>query len=410
MKFAIIVASIIVCLFVTIPSIAQQGHWVRANRDSMEIEGFVSSPDGSIYRLAWGALHNYPQDFQWQRSDNDARTWVPISSKGDGWQKIISDSSGILFTNHEGFSRSTDKGDTWIAIDSVGLVQTMLTLPDGDIFAATKEQAFLSDDHGVTWRRTAKTIPGTIIDLSREVWYTLSTFPDSAIYRSTNRGETWTSIFCPSLFSPQEFSFSYSTLTAVTPAILLLSMPTTGVYRSTDSGNTWTRVFFDRWNTDWAPDHDLITGVMMDRDVPTLVGDSGCYVSPDSGLTWRLVNSEATFRQIVYSKQGTRFAFGDDMLYRFIPASSVVFSHLQVNELPSAYPNPCVDHVRIELPQESYDKYIIQDILGRVVAGKTLSSDNRSVDIDVSTLSCGSYHCLLLSNSGTARCEFTVAR
>ena len=243
-----------------------------------------------------------------------------------------------------GQGQPLDTSGTATAPDRYG-VQALLPLPDQALLAIFAPNEFVmqqgtvfhSDDAGNTWRNAAGLPDNAVTDLkvaaqfifaaaggngttegygiwrSRDggkTWlpaaYGLSDLgvtrlavsPDFArdgtlfalskrgVFRSTDRGETWTSLadrYAPLL---KDLTVSFNSL-ALSPNLAddntLVIGHTSGLWRSTDRGETWTKVEGGPAanRLAYAPDGSIVLAIDYD----------GVHRSDDGGLTWQLFNA-----------------------------------------------------------------------------------------------------------------------
>jgi hypothetical protein len=228
---------------------------------------------------------------------------------------------GGLWGTHNG-------GQTWlpmfdgfqdIAFSSVrthptvaGLVAAGLIAKGGGYSTSFNQHVgvVLSTDGGNTWKNIG---PGS--DTTASIWeigfgdttgQTIYAPTDKGLYKTTNRGQSWTPILA---YSGTEF-FDDRPSFAVDPAnssILLLAQRTIGVMRSTNAGSSWTRV--DTWvNPGTAAQNPTIlawsTGnpnfVYAEAYVNGAAASLATYASADAGLTWAPTAVTTDFQQGMY--------------------------------------------------------------------------------------------------------------
>jgi photosystem II stability/assembly factor-like uncharacterized protein len=147
-----------------------------------------------------------------------------------------------------GVWRSVDEGQTWQPA-SFGLTDLAITrlavspdfARDGTLYALSKRGIFRSTDRGATWTPLADRFAPLLKDLTVS-FNALALSPDfardntllaghsSGLWRSTDRGETWTSIDG----GPAATRFAYAG-----DGLLVFAVDYGGVQRSTDGGVTW---------------------------------------------------------------------------------------------------------------------------------------------------------------------------
>jgi photosystem II stability/assembly factor-like uncharacterized protein len=178
----------------------------------------------------------------------------------------------------DGVYRSTDAGRTWKhlgleATKHISRVRIHPTNPDvvyvaalGDIFGDSEERGiYRSTDGGDTWERVLhqskdtgaadltmdpnnpRILFTTLWQARRQPWDFSSGGPDSAIYRTTDAGETWTEV-TDNKGLPQGIKGRMGV--AISPAKdgriwAVIEAKERGLYRSDDMGETWERVSDD---------------------------------------------------------------------------------------------------------------------------------------------------------------------
>ena len=148
-----------------------------------------------------------------------------------------------------------------------------------------------SNDDGQTWQPSSRGLTDLGItrlavspDFARDG--TLYALSQRGVFRSTDRGATWTSLadrYAPLL---KDLTVSFSAL-AVSPNFAhdntLLIGHSSGLWRSTDRGETWTSINGGPAATRlaYAPDGSIVFAVDYD----------GVHRSNDGGLTWQTFNA-----------------------------------------------------------------------------------------------------------------------
>jgi photosystem II stability/assembly factor-like uncharacterized protein len=196
--------------------------------------------------------------------------------------------------NYGSLSRSIDEGATWTTVNAWPV--NAFARADGTLFAAIDQNGpaslgiWRSIDQEQTWQPASHGLNDLAINrmvASPEFAAdgTLYALSKRGVFRSTDRGATWTSLadgYAP-LLKDQTVSFQ---ALAVSPDFAqdntLLIGHTGGLWRSTDRGETWTIVSGGPAanRLAYAPDGSLVLAINYD----------GVHRSDDGGLTWRLFN------------------------------------------------------------------------------------------------------------------------
>jgi photosystem II stability/assembly factor-like uncharacterized protein len=279
---------------------------------SFGVAGVPSEPDTFYFGSVGGGV--------W-KTENDGRTWAPISDKGIpigsiGAVAVAPSDPNIVYVGtgepdiraqHSygvGMFKSTDAGKTWkqIGLDKtsqIGRIVVDPTNPDRVYVAAL----------------------GHVYDAN----------PERGVYRSTDGGEHWTKVLFNKsdpddvgaidiAIDPKDAKVLYASLWATRrppwSVYAPSNMPGSGLYKSTDGGDHWSKlsgglpddnyvgkigiaVSPSNPNRLWAVVDDVGAGVPPPlRFGPEKPGEKsptpkgGVYLSDDAGATWRLVNSE----------------------------------------------------------------------------------------------------------------------
>jgi photosystem II stability/assembly factor-like uncharacterized protein len=248
---------------------------------------------------------------------------------------------------HGTLYRSSDTGATWGLVNGFPVdAVSDLKFAGHEIFAAVGNTAspngygiWRSDDGGQTWLPSSHGLTELGItrltvspDFARDG--TLFALSKRGMFRSTDRGETWTSLadhYAPLL---KDLTVSFNSL-ALSPNFAqdgtLLIGHTSGLWRSTDRGETWTTVSGGPATTRlaYAPNGSIV-----------LAADyQGVHRSDDSGLTWQLFNTglDLNNRSVTEVQSNDREAvvllkgFGEPgMIYRR-PLSETVWQHVPID-------------------------------------------------------------------------------
>ncbi len=260
---------------------------------------------------------------------------------------------------------------------------------DGTLFAGTAEGVFRSADRGVTWQRlptgdppghdavfrAVRLSPAYATDGTVFASYEDRTLAQTALYRSSDRGQTWT-VF-PAVAG--------GTALAVSPVFPVDRTVFFGrgdrIFKSTDAGATWTS--YPVADIDPITEIAVSPGYAADRTV-YLTGYGGVRRSLDGGVTWASMPTSAPAYDLAispaYATDGTVWhtfraieAPGDDR-----PESAVVRTtnwggtwSMATAGLPGVY-EPFPYPVAVS-PRYATDRTLFTALYGQFVAGTSHS-------------------------------------
>jgi photosystem II stability/assembly factor-like uncharacterized protein len=155
------------------------------------------------------------------KSSDRGRTWTRLASTvpsastpGGEWTSVArmeahpTNSSVVYAGTSGGFKRSADGGQTWTTTLS-GMVRDMTISSSGELWAANNGKTMFSNDEGLTWVEKSTPTPGTtglprrtsrtrmaVSPQNNYIVYVAQLSGDalSAVYRSADKGATWTKI------------------------------------------------------------------------------------------------------------------------------------------------------------------------------------------------------------------------
>jgi hypothetical protein len=151
----------------------------------------------TVFQTSEGTLFAGCEDGLYISSDK-GQTWKQVV--GAGWVRQFVEADGILIaTSQTGIMRSTDDGKTWESVINEGGVGIAVERIDGGFAAIafnTKINArriHISSDGGKTWKTIDDGLrPALSISSVKQVGkYLVCGHPDG-IYRSSDKGKTWT--------------------------------------------------------------------------------------------------------------------------------------------------------------------------------------------------------------------------
>ncbi|MBI1353380.1 MAG: hypothetical protein GC160_03460 [Acidobacteria bacterium] len=239
------------------------------------------------------------------RSDDGGATWtesgVPTSSQasyGPPWfrPRAIAldphDVDRVYNGGTDGLYRSDDGGASWTKLPlEPGFVSDLVLDPDSPdtLYALTPNGVFKSADAGQTWtlKTTAAGTRGALaLDPSApQTVYFAESRPGGQVQRSTDGGETWTSIRNG---LPENLVVSSLAVDPRSSQTLYLASDYLGVFRSEDAGASWQ-----------ARGADTYANSAGARIVVDPFTDGRLWVngqrSDDEGLTWERVGADLEF-------------------------------------------------------------------------------------------------------------------
>ena len=213
-----------------------------------------------------------------------------------------------------GIYRSNDAGKTWsfAGLRDVGQISTVRIHPAdpntvyvaalGNPFLANKDRGvYRTTDGGKSWKNVlhlSDELGAADIELQpgnpdvifacmwhglRKPWTIISGSTDGGIFKSADRGETWTKL--AGGLPNQLFGRSNVAISASKPNriyALIEAKPGSGLYRSEDTGATWTLINSANYLTT-RPFYYSTLGVDPNNSDIVYVGDEGWFKSTDGG-------------------------------------------------------------------------------------------------------------------------------
>ena len=263
----------------------------------------------------------------WKSTDGGAN-WSQLSSTNNSFfthvQKVVVDASGNLFacTRAAGILRSTDGGSNWAQVLGFGVTATtnraadLEIASDGDMYAAmgifTEDGIYRSTDGGLTWSKLSTGLPSSgyyRIELAcapsnaNRVYAIYQNASDNnalGIYKSTNGGNSWSSVTNPAAFGMSNFAGAqawYNLTMAVDPSDAdRLFIGGIDVLVSDDAGSSWTQI------TQWYGGGGMQEIHADQHGVFFAPSSSSIAHFINDGGIWRTTNAnEATLSNIVIS-------------------------------------------------------------------------------------------------------------
>lgn len=280
------------------------------------------------------------------------------------------------------------------------------------------------------------------------------------IYRSTNRGDSWTALSAS--LTPENNSRTYSTITTISvspidPQIMYCGTDVGWVWSSKNGGETWTRAdagLPTRWITSIATDpknknqvYVTLSGYRYNESMPHV------FVSSDNGTNWKdisrglppipvndiIIDPDASGHLVVATDAGVWKSANDGRSWQLlgdkIPLSIITDLHFHKPtrklvaatygrgmytynlELPvsvqnstelisiSLFPNPAENYTIIKISTNQSDKYrlTMSDVQGRLLRSNNIKLTANTIYqeyIDLGSFASGIYFISVFSSQG----------
>ena len=306
----------------------------------------VVTPNGSIVLMGgWDSTGTIKNDV-WL-STNKGATWTQVNGSA-GWAArrghtsvALPDGSivlmGGLASDGSGLKndvwRSTDSGVTWTQVTvSAGwtprLTHSSVVMPDGSIVLMggsdgtnhVINDVWRSTDKGATWTKmtsnagwTARCAHSSVVMPDGSIvlmgGYDIPSGERNDVWRSTDKGATWTQVTASAGWTPRQFP---SSVAMPDGSIVLTSGGDdiggvkNDVWRSTDNGTTWTQVTA---SAGWSGRSYHSSAAMPDGSIVLMGGLGGIYETGSRNFkndVWRFMptGSSAQNPSHTYTKTG----------------------------------------------------------------------------------------------------------
>jgi photosystem II stability/assembly factor-like uncharacterized protein len=313
-----IIRLFVVILFLSTTTAAQTNSWYPIGPTGGDVSSltpglgdtiYASIYQGGLYRSndaghTWSALSVGSEHAAALRSGTILSSYVysilRSTDKGSSWSTVVNGQNDIVAIAEvsegialccvygEGFLRSTDDGQSWTPAND-GLidenVQVLAVDSTGTVYAGTNSNPatlYRSTNRGLTWTITSPGPPlpylscmtitptGTLLTGS---WF-------GSMARSTDAGTSWEAVIAGSVASDT----SFRSLASGKNGVVIAAMDK-GLMGSADDGKTWHSV-------PMYPETPVVTSVVRMAGGDLLAGtwDFGLFRSSDGGTTWELSN------------------------------------------------------------------------------------------------------------------------
>lgn len=413
--------------------------WVEQNSGTTVNLISISAP---TYQVAWVAG---PAGTVKRTTDNGT-TWVDksVPGAGDLWNIYAFSQDKALVT---GYNSDYSQDVIWMTLDGGSTWQIVLSLatnyflnaitffdanegivmgdPDYNFPSPNYWTIYKTYDGGFNWTAIANPPEqlgmnfgwkNSIVTVGNTVFFGTTLFddnfffgPDARIYKSTDKGETWSYNYTPGVVQVNTLHF-------------IDAMTGYGCgAKTTDGGNTWFQMN-DPYKGDVNKFILSATGVGNEvwvtgihRNGPNYFGDKWfnyrkLYYSNDGGVTWKkdYEATDAGFNEVRISRDNMAlFALKDNggIIMKMLTAPSAPLANSRVNyELKQNYPNPFnpVTNISYKVPGNGLVSIKVYDMLGKEVAilvNETKTAGTYNVMWNASNMPSGVYFYKLTSGS-----------
>ena len=291
----------------------------RQTEQERNVFSMSSNMNGTIMLMMFGNSNQYRWDNvmkRWQRFRHN----IFVQSYGALGSRIFAAASSL------GVYRSLDNGATMTAVNvgldyrlSGGLVYAVVgNERTQTVFVGTVNGVFRSMDGGETWQLSSKGMNGinfrdVLADAERNV--VLATGGDdfrARIFRSTDGGASWSSVFTEQTFKRQDnATVSIGAIRTFVRHGNSYFAAATGLIRSDDNGATWR---FANENFTVGAFQTPTVEALCSRGSVLLAGTlpAGIMRSLDNGVTWEIITrgmNIGSFNWITHIEQTPRSVF-----------------------------------------------------------------------------------------------------
>jgi photosystem II stability/assembly factor-like uncharacterized protein len=229
-------------------------------------------------------------------SKDEAASWIRVNTSYEKITSITIKDDNIWIATNNGVFVSQDEGKTWEAKNN-GLTDLSITAIEqnnGKIFIATKGNFYVSEDNGENWIEKNSGLPSDLvtnfikINSANDIYLGTSL----GVYYSSDNGNNWNYI------GPIKNSI---TCLEIQTNKLYVGIRTGyedgGLYQTSDNGNNWTKLSGGK-----------VLSLLFNKD-RIFVGyfySNGLRITTDEGKTWdnKIINHENEFKEIDLGPNG----------------------------------------------------------------------------------------------------------
>lgn len=331
----------------------------------------LSSIDSSNILIS-GAL-NYNSGIIY-KSTNGGISWSQSYYLSSGSMGSIEQlNQNLIFATGGDFSngliiKSTNNGLTWVNSFTSNFGIEGISIPDSTAIYSCGDNIILkSTDLGESWTTIYQPTYAGFSDIefiSSNVGYLVGGTYPSKIYKTSDNGQNWTSYDIFSNSSVFKISFPSDDVG--------YAAGSSGIYKTANGGISWVQLFI--------PNVYSINDVAFNNELEGwVIGTRGIYKTHDGGQTWELEFGidDYTFHSFNIDRGNSLWAFGDKS--NIIKYSNDLLTSLSFNQsqtLPEKfallqnYPNPFnpTTTIRYNVPIQSKVSIKIYDMLGAEIA------------------------------------------
>lgn len=246
------------------------------------------------------------------RSTDEGDTWVAVFTDSMNISgMMVADSGKLYFHGPGGLIMSDNQGASWSVTDTADCSIVALN-SQGDIIRVATDTLLISQDDGNTW--------DFFMDISFALeygwWITNMVINDQdeiflgtyhwCLYKIAPDGSSWEEITGPFQFT---MYYIYDLEISSNGTLVVLAHPGY-VHTSTDNGITW----YQSYN------HEILYSVEINADnVIYAVGNEGIYTSNDLGVSWAFPGAgllESSILKVETLSENTILASTNEILYR----------------------------------------------------------------------------------------------
>ncbi len=258
---------------------------------------YLSLGDADYYSNSYGIYKSMDGGATWNAANSGSGTAMAVEMLMDP-----SDTNKVVAATKNGIYRTTNGGSSW-TLTQAGTFRDMKAKPvsgSKTLYAVTATAFYYSTDFGITWTQATSVVPPSgnggmriavsAADTARV--YLLTTGGNGQIYKSTNSGGTFTTVYssasqCLVCYDASVTSGSQGNYDMDISANPLkaneLLIAAHCVWRSTDGGATWSKRTF--WYNECHTDMHQIEWNPYNNAQRWNANDGGVWMSTDTNAT-----------------------------------------------------------------------------------------------------------------------------